>query len=524
MKPFKILLYLISIFILLAVVSFIFPKEGVYLGNNLLLRFPDINYFISQQQPNRLTINDILSDQQLHIKTDSSQFQTTDSFPSSKDSLNLTVPDSLDAKISKDSTSATNTTKEAEQTKKPGSIHQLIEYPDNDKSVLYPFFQQLSYLKTTNELIRVLHYGDSQIEGDRITSYIRNELQQQFGGSGVGMFPPVLIKGTNISLQHQLSGSWERYTIKSIQNGNIYHKRLGALMSFGRFAPVYARSKDMYAGKITLKKSNITYKRTRKFKRCRIFYGFNQKPFIAELKHKNQTLDAELIPSSNQLQALTWNIDGSFNEITLSFKGEDSPDIYAIAVDGHQGIAVDNIPLRGSSGTDFTRTDMAFFRSMYQKLNVKLLIMQFGVNLVPHIIDDYSYYEHQFYKQLKTLKDLRPDISIIVIGVSDMSRNVMGHYESYPNIIKIRKAQKNAAFKAGCAFWDMYEAMGGKNSMPAWVNANPPLARTDFTHFTWKGSVIIAKMFYDAFINDYYEYLKQNEPLAENKTNEIKKN
>ncbi|MFO7843772.1 MAG: hypothetical protein R6V16_08175 [Bacteroidales bacterium] len=508
MKPFKILLYLLSIFVLLAVVSFIFPKEGLYLGNNLLLRFPDIDHIITQQQSNQLTIQDILDTQQLRLLTDSSISETKDSLTAKKDSVS-TAPYSLKTETKTDTLSVSDSTSPKKEAKAPGSIHQYLEYPQNDKSVLYPFFNHLRGLKNTGELIRVLHYGDSQIEGDRITSYIRNELQQQFGGSGVGLFPPVLIKGTNISLQHQLSGSWQRYTIKSIENGNIYHKRLGALMSFGRFAPVYARSKDLYAGEIILKKSSITYLRTREFKRCRVFYGYNEKPFIAELKYKDQTLDAELIPPSHQLQTLSWDIDGSLNEITLSFRGEDSPDIYAVAIDDHQGVAVDNIPLRGSSGTDFTRTDMAFFRSMYQKLNAKLIIMQFGVNLVPHIIDDYSYYENQFYKQLKTLKELRPDLSIIVIGVSDMSRNVLGRYESYPNIEKIREAQKNAAFKAGCAFWDMYEAMGGKNSMPAWVNANPPLAKTDFTHFTWKGSVVVSKMFYDAFINDYYEYINR---------------
>ena len=34
-------------------------------------------------------------------------------------------------------------------------------------------------------------------------------------------------------MQHKLSGTWNRYTIQSIKNGNIFHKRLGALMNFG---------------------------------------------------------------------------------------------------------------------------------------------------------------------------------------------------------------------------------------------------------------------------------------------------
>jgi lysophospholipase L1-like esterase len=490
-----------------------FPKEGFLIGKKLILKFPDIQSIITPEKPNYADISEILAQHQTEI-TENIEDIIEDTIKELMDSIHV-LPDSLKAEIKPDSLLLNDTIKGSIPKNQPGTIRQHLEYPENNKAILYPFFNHLKNLKTSNELIRILHYGDSQIEGDRITSYIRNELQKQFGGSGIGMFTPVIIKGTNISMDLKLNGSWDRYTIQSIKKETIPHKRLGALMSFGRFAPISSVDNTMYYGEINLRKSNITYHRTRKFKQCRVFYGYNEGPFIAELKYKDQTLDAEMIPVSKQLNTISWDIDGALDEITLSFKGEDSPDIYGIALDDHSGVAVDNVPLRGSSGVDFTKTDLAFLRSMYQHINTKLIILQFGVNLVPYITSDYSYYEKQFYKQLKTLKSLRPDICIIVIGVSDMSQNKNGRYVSYPNIEKIREAQKNAAFKADCAFWDMYEAMGGKNSMPAWVNTNPALARTDFTHFTWKGSVVISKMFYEALMNDYNDFLKHEKPIHE---------
>ena len=39
----------------------------------------------------------------------------------------------------------------------------------------------------------------------------------------------------------------------------------------------------------------------------------------------------------------------------------------------------------------------------------------------------------------------------------------------------IINALRNATHKAGGVYWDMYTAMGGKNSMRAWVNANPQM-------------------------------------------------
>ena len=46
------------------------------------------------------------------------------------------------------------------------------------------FFNALGQTKT--DKIRVAHYGDSGIEGDLITAQLREKLQNQFGGKGVG--------------------------------------------------------------------------------------------------------------------------------------------------------------------------------------------------------------------------------------------------------------------------------------------------------------------------------------------------
>ena len=56
--------------------------------------------------------------------------------------------------------------------------------------------------------------------------------------------------------------------------------------------------------------------------------------------------------------------------------------------------------------------------------------------------------------------------------------------KSFPNIAKIRDAQKIAAERAGVAFWDSYEAMGGKSSALKWAEKKIPLIQKDFIHFS----------------------------------------
>ena len=68
---------------------------------------------------------------------------------------------------------------------------------------------------------------------------------------------------------------------------------------------------------------------------------------------------------------------------------------------------------------------------------------------------------------------------------------------------------KQASFNAGGAYWDIFEAMGGKNSMPLWVESKKPiLAASDHVHFSRAGARKVADWFYNALISDYNEFKK----------------
>ena len=54
-------------------------------------------------------------------------------------------------------------------------IGKRIQYPDSTPNPLGSFFIKLLQTEKTGDLIRILHYGDSQLEGDRISDYLRNK-------------------------------------------------------------------------------------------------------------------------------------------------------------------------------------------------------------------------------------------------------------------------------------------------------------------------------------------------------------
>jgi hypothetical protein len=481
MKPSGTLLFFLLVFMLLFVAAIYFPDEGIPVGK-IRIKFISEKELLPNYKVQYADIGKILKQQQYLSDTVISSIAFGEAV------IIDTVRANADSLIS--------------------SITQ-IEYPQNDTTVLYAFFRTLKRLPASGELIRIMHYGDSQIEDDRITSLLRNKLQTRFGGSGAGLVPASQLYPYGFSMKQDNSDNWYRYTGFGKIDTAIGHRRYGALASFNSFAPLnYISSRDTLEAWVKFSKSPYSYQNTKSFSQCRIFYGNNKDPFLNELFLDQKLADADIFPSSNRLKVIKWKFDSPSKELMLKFKGNSSPEIYGIALDGSPGIAVDNIPLRGCSGLFFTSMDEQLMHDMYKELNVKLFILQFGGNFVPAGLNNYTGYEAWFCSQLNRIKKLCPDAAILVIGVADMSVKEGNHYKTNPNVEKVRNALKQAAFKSGAAFWDMYEAMGGENSMPAWVFANPSLASGDFVHFNPRGAKTIALMFYNAFIFEYHRFEK----------------
>ncbi len=492
MKPIKILVFVFSVMALLLVLSIVFPKEGIRINDHITLHFLTLGEILGEDSMPYADISGILS-----------------SSVAISDSAYLAMLDPVNA----DGPAMDTIRADAEILKL--KVHS-IEYPRGDSTLLYPFFRKIKSLNQSRRSLRIMHYGDSQIEGDRMTSLIRYKLQKQFGGSGIGMQPPVQLYGYQLSIVHTASDNWKRYTAFGEVDSTLNHNRYGILGSFARFSPYQEEMEgiqedEKYEAWISMEQSRRAYHLTRIFTKCSLYYGNASRPAYYELYSDGQLHDADFLETTDQYKVKTWTFDETPAQLEFRFKSSCSPDFYGIALDDDHGLAVDNVPMRGSAGLFFSRLDGQMLKQMYDDLQVELLILQFGGNVVPYISENYEYYEKWFYRELSKLKALVPDLSIIVIGLADMSVKDKDIYVSYPNLEQIRDAMRNAAFRADCAFWDMYSAMGGENSMPSWVFAQPSLAASDFVHFNERGARVLAEMFYNAFMHDYNAYVSSLE-------------
>ena len=81
---------------------------------------------------------------------------------------------------------------------------------------------------------------------------------------------------------------------------------------------------------------------------------------------------------------------------------------------------------------------------------------------------------------------------------------VAGELQSYPAMENIIDALRDTANAHGAAYWSIYHAMGGRNSMVTW--ASNGLAGTDDIHFSNKGVELRGNRFAQAFEQMYDLY------------------
>jgi len=472
---------LLGIMTLLFGVMAIYPAEGIEIGG-IKLQFPSVEEFFDDTDPreakSEVAMAELLAD-------------TT---------VVLSVIDSVKIQRKLDSI------REAKK---------KLLFVEESNPPLNNFFK---VLETANKRkVRVMHYGDSQIECDRITGYIRNELQKAFSGSGGGLFPIVQVSPKQF-VNTTYSENWKRYSGFGRKDTAIKHMKYGALMNFSRFAPLKPVDSVQYEGWVTISKPRRSYQLTKTYQQLKIYYGNVKGQVTYQVLVDGKMHLADTLVAGALLDKIYLELKSTPEEIKVVFRGNDSPDIYGISLEGTQGIVVDNIPLRGSSGTLFKKQNRALLSAMFEELAPSLILLEFGGNTVPYIKsqEECLNYGRWFKSQITMIKRMNPEATIILIGPSDMSIKVKTEYYTHPYLTHVRDVLKEAARESNCMFWDMYEAMGGLNSILAWIDADPPLAAPDYTHLTSKGARKISKMFYEQLMDKYATYKNSEATKSEN--------
>lgn len=480
MSPKKIAIFIVSVLLTLFLITFFsgryqtsqgFDKEGIMIGNTML-KYPTSDILLKAQ------------------KKDIKNAKATKIIAEVK-----TVEEENVGGEKNNSTTSEKQVPHVLETNVEGKIY----YPDDVTS----FIVQLKK-KLNQKSCRIVHYGDSQIEGDRITVYVRNRFQTLFGGGGPG-FVPIKIAYPQNSINLSASSNWIRFASFDRNKKNpVKHEKYGLYTTFSRFAGNDLNVTDTTSVKkahFTVKPSKA-YNRLRTFTRFGLHYGNNTTPTKITVYQNGNLIKQEWLQTDGKYHHLKIEFADTPKEIKVELEGKISPDFYGITLDKESGISMDNVAMRGEAGRVFTRINYENFKQMSAELKPDVFIFQYGGNTIPYIRKDKQVkdYVHSLMQNIKWVKRSNPHALFIVIGPGDMSISENGKMTTYPFLPKLNEAMKEKCLENGVAFWSIYEAMGGENSMVAWVEKG--MAASDYVHLRPKGTQVISELFFQCLHND----------------------
>ena len=477
MKSIRTLAFILTIILILGAGWFFFPAEGITIGD-FTLRFPSL---AEDSKPKEEEVD---VDAVLNKVTKSFEMSCSDNLLDSMRFFRQYLKEN------------------------PNRIY----LPNDDYTYFDPLFNQFEKAQELGKTYRMMHYGDSQIEMDRISSVLRQKLQEFFGGSGPNMIPAIQPVAT-ISVSQQASGL-NRYAVYGdASNQRANHNRYGVMAQF---------SQVVGGGSMTFIRSNHSQAldNVKEISTVSVLLCKNSQNFTATLKCGNIATEPKVLPANDSVSLITWILPEDIQRGTISFKG--NAEIYGILLDGDPGVAIDNVALRGCSGTIFTRINESIARQSFELLDTKLIILQFGGNRMPGITTSKSItpYMAELENQINYIKRVAPKATLLFIGPADMGRSYGGKMGTWHGLPELNDSLRAMALRNNVAYWDMFNVMGGEGSMAQWVKHKPALAGPDYIHFTFTGAQEIGSDLARSFTT-YYDFYKLRQHVPSEKVIEF---
>ena len=187
---------------------------------------------------------------------------------------------------------------------------------------------------------------------------------------------------------------------------------------------------------------------------------------------------------------------------------------FGASLEDETGIYIDNFAIKGNSGLGLqaiTGKNLSAFNTL---LKYDMIVLQFGLNVSNSPTQNFTAYIKGMSKLINKLKDAFPGTPILLLSVSDRSQRHQGQFVTMPVIPLLIQAQEKIAFDNKLIFWNLFEAMGGENSMAGFANSKPALANKDYTHLNFAGGRKVGLSFARSFIYEVEKYQKRRKSLA----------
>ncbi|MEC8422559.1 MAG: GDSL-type esterase/lipase family protein, partial [Myxococcota bacterium] len=381
-----------------------------------------------------------------------------------------------------------------------------LEIPEG---ALDRYFASLSLAEAgePGHITRALHFGDSTIASDGITKTVRKRLQGRYGDGGPGFLAVQVDRRWAVrpGVLRDTKGAWKTLTITFGGAGMGYYG-LGGTVSTAR-----GPSRSVLGG---LKVEGAR----QPLERFDVFFQVQPDGGTLRLSTDNGMTKSFQTAASDHGDVFHRMSAEGARTLTVE-TGEDGPvTLYGVALEtAGPGVTWETLGVAGAGSGSHFRQGKNHIARQVDRRNPDLIVWQLGGNEVglPVLTSgDGSKYKERYKKALKKVLAGAPSASCLVVTPLDQAERYRGQVRSKPNLTRMVRLQRDAAFELGCAFWDARAAMGGPGAFATWVSAKPALAWSDLEHLTGRGLNLIGHSLADAIEVAYADWKARNPALV----------
>lgn len=377
--------------------------------------------------------------------------------------------------------------------KAPGKKYPFVNTIFNrlfNSGSLDSFYHKLYKLKKTGTgIVSIVHIGDSHIQADYLSGFVRTSLQEYFGNAGRGLVFP-----------YQLAQSNAPADISSSSNTTWQYNRLAhPEIPIAAGVSGYCILSDALGASIDLSLRPVGGEQS--FNRLKFFLDSNSTTYwILQTDNENAPI---LVKKDEHQNAICREIilDKSSSKFSLaSIPSINTKEFYGVSLENSEpGILYHSI---GVNGARYEQYNIApLFWEQLPALNADLYIVSLGTNEAQAAAFDQSSFLQAVSTFLEKLKAVSPNATVLLTTTADSFKGAR------PNSVlrEINLSLFNYANTHNIPVWDLYRITNGYGSCNNWMKRG--LMNSDRIHFTGEGYRIQGNLLFNAIAAGYNSFV-----------------
>lgn len=362
---------------------------------------------------------------------------------------------------------------------------------------LEPFLQKL-YLQRIygGQQVRIVHLGDSHVQGNFLTHQVRKRLQHVFGDAGRGLVFPYKLAKTNgpqdYLVETNCNGSWRAANCqRDLDEATPFGVSGFTLETTGPNCELTFRLRDTATAEVE------------PFTQVTIFHRKSPAAFDLRVYDDVTGQQGKLFLAGEY--SSSFYFERPVGQFTLAAQrtvdGQRSLTLDGISLENElSGVVYHSIGVNGAKFVDFARA--RYFAKEVAELQPDLIILSFGTNEAQGKNGPPALY-NQMKELVNQLQAEVPNASFLLTTPADSYLRSGRSFNPY--MTEACAVIRNFARERGLALWDMYTLTGGAESARNWKNSG--LMTSDSVHYTRWGYAVQGKLLYQSLIRTYNEFV-----------------